>query len=257
MLSVGRRIDRPAFQKLNPFLFIINKYTYQRGNSLIRPQFTWNLEFSHSFKNLLTTTLGYSVTKDYFSQLFLTNPDGTVIYTEGNFSRMRNLSVQVSAAVSPFKGWSLNAQANFNHKKIEGILWEKYVVAISQANFSVNNQFKFRKNWSAELSGFYITKNQNDIQEVLQPTGQVSMGVSKQVFKAKGTIRLTVRDMFNTQAMEGLTSFRLAEEYFKLKRDTRVITIGFSWRFGKSFKSPVRRSNGGARDEIDRVGAGN
>ena len=71
MLSVGRRIDRPAFQKLNPFLFIINKYTYQQGNSLIRPQYTWNMELSHVFKNMLTTTIGYSTTKDYFSQLFL------------------------------------------------------------------------------------------------------------------------------------------------------------------------------------------
>jgi iron complex outermembrane receptor protein len=26
----GRRIDRPAYQKLNPFVFIINKYTYQK-----------------------------------------------------------------------------------------------------------------------------------------------------------------------------------------------------------------------------------
>ena len=120
MLSAGRRIDRPAFQKLNPFLFIINKYTYQRGNSLIRPQYTWNLEVSHVFKNILTTTVGYSNTKDYFSQLFLANSDGTVIYTEGNFSRMQNISLQVSAVISPLSWWSFNAQAMVNHKKIEG-----------------------------------------------------------------------------------------------------------------------------------------
>jgi iron complex outermembrane recepter protein len=257
MISIGRRIDRPAFQKLNPFLFIINKYTYQRGNSLIRPQYTWNYELSHVFKSILTTTLGYSITKDYFSQLFLSNPDGTVIYTEGNFSRMRNISAQVSAVVSPLSWWSFNAQATFNHKRIEGLLWREYVASIAQGNFSMNNQFKFKKNWSAELSGFYITKNQNDIQEVLEPTGQVSIGVAKQVLKSKGTLRLAFRDIFYTQVMEGLTDFQQADEYFKLKRDTRVVTIGFSYRFGKSFKSPVKRSTGGAGDEIERVGTGN
>ncbi len=257
MLSAGRRIDRPAFQKLNPFLFIINKYTYQRGNSLIRPQYTWNFELSHVFKNILTTTAGYSNTKDYFSQLFLTNNDGTVIYTEGNFSRMQNVSLQVSAGMSPLSWWSFNAQAMVNHKKIEGVLWEQYTASITQGNFNMNNQFRFKKNWSAELSGFYITKNQNDIQEVLEPTGQVSMGVARQVLKAKGTVRLTLRDIFYTQAMEGLTQFKQADEYFKLKRDSRVCTIAFSYRFGKSFKSPVKRSSGGAGDEIERVGSGN
>jgi iron complex outermembrane recepter protein len=256
MLSAGRRIDRPAFQKLNPFLFIINKYTYQQGNSLIRPQYTWNMELSHVFRNMITTALGYSITKDYFSQLFLSNSDGTIIYTEGNFSRMRNIGAQVSANVSPLSWWSFTIQGAFNHKRIEGILWEKYTASIGQASFNMNNQFKFKKNWSAELSGFYITKNQNDIQEVLEPTGQLSAGMAKQVWKGKGTIRLTMRDIFYTQAMEGLTTFKQATEYFKLKRDTRVCTIGFIYRFGKTFKS-VKRSGGGAGDEIERVGAGN
>ena len=256
MFSAGRRIDRPPFQKLNPFLFIINKYTYQRGNSLIRPQYTWNFELSHLFKNILTTTAAYSHTKDYFSQLFLAGDDGMVIYTEGNFSSMQNSSLQLSAVLSPLSWWSFNAQAMINHKRIEGILWEKYVATMTQGNFSMNNQFRFVKNWSAELSGFYITKSQNDIQEVLEPTGQVSIGGSRQVLKAKGTIRLTVRDIFYTQAMEGFTVFRQADEYFKIKRDSRVCTVAFNYRFGKSYKTPAGRSPG-ARDEIERVGSGN
>lgn len=257
MFSAGRRIDRPAFQKLNPFLYIINKYTYQRGNSLIRPQYTWNLEFSHVFKSMITTTLGYSNTSDYFSQLFIANPDdGTVIYTEGNFKRMRNVSASVSAAATPLSWWSFSAMALYNHKKIEGVLWKDYTATIGQLNFNVNNQFRFKKNWAAELSGFYITKNQNDIQEVLEPTGQVSAGVSKQVLKNKATIRLTIRDIFYTQAMAGMTYFENTDEYFKLTRDTRVCTIGFTYRFGKTYKTN-KRSSGGASDEMERVGTGN
>lgn len=256
MFSAGRRIDRPAFQKLNPFLFIINKYTYQRGNSLIRPQYTWNTELSHVYKNILTTTVGYSVTNDYFSQLFIANGDGTIIYTEGNFNRMRNISASVSANFSPVHWWSFTAMTLYNHKRIEGVLWKDYVASIGQMNFNINNQFRFKKDWTAELSSFYITKNQNDIQEILEPTGQVSAGIAKQVWKNKGTIRLTVRDIFYTQAMEGLTHFERTDEYFKLQRDSRVCTLGFVYRFGKSFK-PGKRSAGGASDEMQRVGNGN
>ncbi|HKO82097.1 MAG TPA: outer membrane beta-barrel protein [Chitinophagaceae bacterium] len=115
-----------------------------------------------------------------------------------------------------------------------------------------NNQFRFKKGWSAELSGFYIPRHQNDIQEILEPFGQLSTGVSKQVLKSKGTLRLTLRDIFYSQKMEGLTQFQQANEYFKLKRDTHVATLGFTYRFGKTFKSTPKRS-GGASDEMERV----
>lgn len=256
MFSAGRRIDRPAFQILNPFLYIVNKYTYQRGNSLILPQYTWNLELSHVFKNMITTTLGYNHTNDYFSQLFLSNPDGTVIYTHGNFKGLQNVSASVSVNVSPVKWWTVTGMALYNHKRIEGVLWKDYVATIDQMNFNINNQFRFGKNWSAELSGYYVTKHQNDIQEVLEPTGQLSAGFSKQILKNKATIRLNVRDIFYTQAMAGMTYFENSDEYFKLKRDSRVATISFTYRFGKNFKTVARRSSG-ATDEMQRVGTGN
>lgn len=253
----GRRIDRPPFQKLNPFLWIINKYTYQSGNPLIVPQYTWNLEFTHLFKQIISTSLSYNFTNDYFSQIFYPGRDsGTIVYTDGNVGRMQNFGITLSAQLSPARWWSLTAQGNFTHKKFEGMLWRNYKASISQFNVNMNNQFRFRKGWSAELSGFYIGRNQNDLQEILDPTGQVALGVSKQIMKNKGTLRLTVRDIFYTQDMEGWTYFQQVIEYFRLVRDTRVATISFTWRFGKAMKQTVKKTIG-ADDEINRVGNAN
>jgi iron complex outermembrane receptor protein len=72
--------------------------------------------------------------------------------------------------------------------------------------------------------------------------------------KKKGTLKLSYRDIFYTNAMEGLTSFPDATEYFKLKRDSRVLTLSFSYRFGKAFK--VTRHVDGAGDEKERVQSG-
>lgn len=256
-VRAGRRIDRPGFQKLNPFVFIINKYTFQRGNPYFLPQYTWNMEVSHQYKDILSTGLSYSITKDYFSQIFLSDTsNGTIVYTEGNVGRMRNLGASVSIQWPVTKWWSLSGQAVFNRKIIEGTLWKEYKAVINQGTFSMNNQFRFKKGWSAELSGFYITKAQNDLQEVLDPTGQLSAGASKQVLKGKGTLRLVVRDIFYTQAMQGLTDFGDTKEYFKLIRDTRVGTLSFTWRFGKSMKA-VKRSSGSAQELIERAGSVN
>jgi hypothetical protein len=55
--------------------------------------------------------------------------------------------------------------------------------------------------------------------------------------------------------MEGLTQFPNATEYFKELRDTRVITLSFSYRFGKAYKA-AKHADTGASDEIERVGNG-
>jgi len=255
-ISAGRRIDRPAFQKLNPFVFIINKYTNQVGNPYFKPQYTWNFGATHLYKELLVTSVSYSYVKDYFSQIFLSDTSGNIIYTEGNLGRMQSIGLSMSLHVKPFSWWTLNLQADFLYKKIEGVLWKDYTAEISQLNANMTNQFQFNKGWAAELSGFYITKAQNDIQEVLEPNGQLNAGISKQILKKQGTIRLNVRDLFWTNNMSGLTYFQQTDEYFTIKRDSRVVNISFTYRFGKAFKTTARRGSG-AQEEMNRVGAGN
>ncbi len=253
--SAGRRIDRPAFQKLNPFMFIINKYTYQVGNPFYRPQYTWNFELTHMYRNKLITGISYSTTDDYFSQVFPLDSNGIVLYTEGNLGRLQNLGISAGVQLTPASWWSVSTQAVLNHKKMEGFIDKAYSANITQLNFNFNNQFRFKKGWGAELSGFYTSKSQHDIQEVVDPSGQLSIGLSKTVLQGKGTLRLAARDIFYTQWMKGNTYFTRAHEYFKLTRDTRVLTVSLVYRFGKSFKT-IRRSQGAAGDEIQRVGNG-
>lgn len=254
-LRAGRRIDRPAFQKLNPFTFIINKYTYQQGNPYFKPQFTWNFEISHQYKDFLSTTLSYNIIKDYISQVFYEDPNSElIVYTEGNIGEMHNLGLTVSTQLNPAKWWSFNFQATGNYKTIEAMLWKLYRADIWQANMSMNHQFRFNKGWGAELSGMYITRAQNDIQEVLRPNGHLSIGVSKQVLKKAGMLRLTFRDMFYTLNMSGFTDFQFVDETFKLQQDSRVVTLAFSWRFGKAMKQVARRNTGASGEILERVG---
>ncbi|WP_316735721.1 outer membrane beta-barrel protein [Pedobacter aquatilis] len=253
-VTASRRIDRPAYQKLNPFTFIVNKYTIQRGNPYILPQYSWNAELSHRYDKLLTTTVSYSVIDNYFSQLFLSEGTNILIYTDGNVGKMSNLGLSASLQYSPTKWWLFNGQANFNHKKFDGYQNIDYQSSVNQFQFNVSNQFSVAKTLNAELSGFYITKARNDLQELLYPTGQISAAISKTIFKGKGTLKFNARDIFFTQAMEGLTDFPQAQEYFKLTRDSRLFFLSFSLRFGKPLKLP-KRSSGGVSDEMKRAGS--
>jgi iron complex outermembrane receptor protein len=254
--TTGRRIDRPPFQTLNPFYFIVNKYTYSTGNPFLLPQYSWNLELNHQYKNLLSTSISYSIVKNYFSQLFLNDSaKGVLLYSQGNVGHTNTFGLSSTLTTPLFKWWSVTASAIYNHKELKGFNGNNYSSNINQLIININNQFSFAKFYSGEISGFYTTKARNDIQELLYPTGQLSFGVSKPILKNKGTLKLNVRDIFHTKTMEGLTQFPNATEYFIIHRDTRIITLSFTYRFGKAYKA-AKHSSGGAEDEIERVGNG-
>ncbi|HVT84167.1 MAG TPA: TonB-dependent receptor family protein [Chitinophagaceae bacterium] len=255
-VTAGRRIDRPPFQTLNPFYFIVNKYTYSTGNPFLLPQYSWNLELNHQYKNLLSTSISYSIVKNYFSQLFLNDSaKGVLLYSQGNVGHTNTFGLSSTLTTPLFKWWSVTASAIYNHKELKGFNGNNYSSNINQLTININNQFSFAKVYTGEISGFYTTKARNDIQELLYPTGQLSLGVSRPVLKNKATLKLNARDIFHTNTMEGLTQFPNATEYFIIHRDSRVITLSFTFRFGKAYKA-AKHSGGGAEDEIERVGNG-
>ncbi|MDP4216188.1 MAG: TonB-dependent receptor [Bacteroidota bacterium] len=250
--TTARRVDRPPFQNLNPFLYIINKYTYETGNPYLLPQYSWNFELSYKYAELLTAGLSYSRLSNYFSQIFLSDTSKTILYyTQGNVGGVDNLGLSASLSWHPVKGWSMELTAVYNYKQLKGFNGNNYSSTINQLNVNANNQFDFGNGYTGEVSGFYTTRSREDIQELLYPAGQVSAGLSKAILKKKGSLKLSCRDIFYTSAMEGLTSFPDASEYFKIKRDSRILALSFTFRFGKSFNS--RRHQDGATEEKERT----
>jgi iron complex outermembrane recepter protein len=51
-LNYGRRVRRPDYQSLNPFIRFIDRYTYSQGNPDLKPQLSDNIELSHTYKNI-------------------------------------------------------------------------------------------------------------------------------------------------------------------------------------------------------------
>ena len=96
---------------------------------------------------------------------------------------------------------------------MQGVIGREIMANITQYNINLNNQFRFKNGWSTELSGFYNSKSQHDIQEIVDPSGQLSFGISKTVLQNKATIKLAVRDLFYTNWMKGVTYFNKATEF--------------------------------------------
>lgn len=255
-LSVGRRIDRPSYQDLNPFLFFIDNYTYQSGNPFLQPQYTNNIELSHTYKGFLTTTVNYSRTSDFANETF-EQKDYATIVRRGNIGVRQNAGLSVNAQLTPVKWWSASLYGNYNYNQFKGLLYGEMIdVSASNITFNVNNQFRFNKGWSAELSGFYRSRGVEGQLEI-SSLGQASAGIGKQVMKNKGSIRLNVRDIFYTNRVTGNINFQQTQAHFANRRDSRVGSISFTYRFGKPIKGTQnRKKNSGAEEEQSRVKSG-
>jgi hypothetical protein len=252
--SVGRRIDRPRYEDLNPFMYFIDRYTYGRGNPYLRPQYTNNIEISHTLKGFLTTTLNYSFTKNLIAETFDQEGEYATIQSNGNYGKRNNAGIAVSAQVPVAKWLNSNIYTNYSYNKLEGRLFGEDV-EIDGATFlaSVNNQFNFQKGWSGEISGWYRTKGIEG-QIITYPMGALTAGVGKQVIKGKGTVKLTVRDIFYSQPPRGDINFKTTEAKFRASWDSRQANLTFTYRFGKPVKSnaPPRRER--QNEEQNRVG---
>lgn len=255
--SYGRRINRPDYEDLNPFLFFLDKYTYGAGNPFLKPMYSHVLEMSHTFKQFLTTTVNYSYTKDLFNEMF-EQKDFATIVRQGNYGHMNDASVSVSVQKAVTKWWNTMVYTEGKYNQFSGILSSGDAINTHATTFlaNINNQFKFSKGWSAELSGWYRTKGIEG-QIAIKALGQLNAGVQKQVIKNKGTIKLAVNDILKTRNPQGDINFQSTEARFRQYGDNRVATISFSYRFGKPIKGVQKRKTGGAGDEQNRVKGGN
>ncbi len=259
VLNYGRRIERPNYEDLNPFILFLDKYTFEQGNPNLSPQFAHNIELSHTYKGFLTTTLNYNRTTDIIEDVLEQHTGVNETYIRKlNIASRNQFGISVNAGGQIKKWWMANLWTNLYNNHYKGIV-NGDNISLGATTFQANlsNQFKFNKTWSAELSGFYTSPLTEGVFKI-KSFGQVGMGITKQILKGKGTLRLSGRDIFLTQKISGTSRFSNIDAAFQQKRDSRQVAIGFTYRFskGKINGGGPKRKTGGADDEKSRVKTG-
>jgi hypothetical protein len=256
-LSYGRRIERPNYQDMNPFQQFLDQYTYSEGNPYLTPQFTHNIELSHNYKGQLNTSINWTRTTDIISDVVIQNDTTRVSFrTKRNLANRRNVGISVSLNKPITKVWSLSAFTNVFNNFFEGRINNAPISADYTAfTFNMNNQFKFKKAWSAELSGFFRSKMLEGGINIAQPMGMVALGGSKQILKNKGTVRVNIRDPFLFQQFRGHINYDNVDLRIRGLSDSRQLSVNFTYRFGKNQNNiPQIKRRVASQEEQNRVG---
>lgn len=253
--SYSRRIDRPAYQDLNPFEFKLNEYTYMKGNTQLQPQYTNSFGITNIYKFRLTTALNYSHVKDIFAQI----PD-TVEKTKG-FLYKQNLATQdiVSLNVSyPFqyKWYSFFATANAFYSYYKANLGggdRNIEQGVFSFTYFMQNSFKLGKGWTGEISGYYSAPTLWQGVFKSKALGFVDVGLQKQLFENKATLRVGVSDIFRTLKWQGTSNFTGANMMARGNWESRLLKVNFSYRFGNSQVKAARQRKSAIEEENKRA----
>ena len=261
-LSVSRRIDRPGYSQLNPFLFLIDVTTYATGNTALLPQLTWSYELSYTLKNL-NFSMSYSHTKDNqnitlarFKEVFPNIPsaDNVTVQIPINLASSDYFGLSISTPIKITKWWNMINNGNIYFEKFRGNFSG---TALNNgkpaADIRTNNTFTFKKGWTAELNASVNTGGQYGFM-VLDPQWGLATGVQKAILKNKGTLRFNITDIFWTNLPKAVITYNNYVEKWHAYRETRVANLTFTYRFGNNKVQAARRRTTASEEERQRAG---
>ena len=252
-LNYGRRIRRPDYESLNPFMKFLDKYTFEQGNPRLQPQFSHNIELSHAFKGWLTTTFNYTSTNNIIQMVLEQNETTKETFArQDNIASLRQIGVSI-LAYKQVKNISANLFVNAYQNEFKGMVNNTFL-ELKAATVVLNGtlSYKFKKGLVVETSGFYRTAGVEGV-FTIQPLGAIHFGLSMPVLKNAGSLRLAARDIFWTQKAKGSSRFGTVYAAFKQTPDSRTIGLQFAYRITKGKTTNNKRKNGSASDEQGRV----
>lgn len=254
-VNYGRRIGRPNYQDMNPFVYQLDPYTSQRGNPYLRPTYSHNLEFSYTYKWASTVKLAYTHTDD-FSTDVIRQEELIAYQTVANVGRVDALNVSISTPYQFTKGWSLYAYAGATWNRFQGNLSANE--PFDQRSFAfegyMQHSFKLSKVWSAQVSGFW---NAPTLQTVYRigGLGALNLSLQQKVMQERGKITFAIDDLLNTMRWKQSADFLTQQFNIDRKWESRRVTIRFSYRFGsKDVKAARERQTGTDAERIKTKG---
>lgn len=256
-ISYSRRIDRPDYQSLNPFVYYVDLYTLSQGNPAIKPQYANSFEINYSHKKM-NISFGYIRTKDVITTTLLTDTvKKTILLYEQNLAYRRTFSATISSPITLTGWWTTNNNVTlynscFASPELMGMPFKSEKTTLE---LSTIHTFKFSSTVNAELSANY-TSSQVYGTYIAKPIYGLDLGVDKSFASERANIKLGINDLFDQRQIKIKSAIPAQDYQLKQKQESRIFRLTFTYHFGSnSIKANRDRSNS-STSEQSRVKSG-
>ena len=252
--TYARRITRPTYNDLAPFIFFTGPVSNIGGNSTLRPSISDNLDLTYTLSSFWLS-IKYANVNQVISQLQSSvNQENYGITTRsenGEYERIWSASAGVPFDIAPW--WKVQMDFSLFHRQFRTA---HYVKNFETENlyYTGNTTFSFAlpKSFTLEISGLYISDMFWGVWEIGEQS-QVNLGVKKS-FKNSSTLTLSFNDIFKDFVVNGSVYIPPQgvsnKSFYDL--NMRSVNLTYSHRFGnKKLKAVSIKS--GSEEERKRI----
>lgn len=253
-LSYSKRIWRPSFADLAPWVLFYDPNTFQTGNPGLRPSITDAVNTSFTFKNKIVS-LSYS----YTAHPIMIQPkldDGTnkLITSYGNGKNYQNIMLGFSLPFKLTKWW--NTQNDISGYFTQTNSFYKAAVHTETKGFFANSTqtFTLPKEISLELSANYYSGGAWGLYH-FNSQGSLDFGARKKFTKKNYTLSFNIRNLLNSEVNRYAA---IIPEQNLLQRNKQIysytnFSLSLTHNFGNEKVKGKRDRSTGAEDEKGRA----
>jgi hypothetical protein len=251
-LTFSRRIDRPSYQTLNPFESRLDELSYSRGNAFLQPQYTNALELSHTLFYMLTTSLGYSKTNGFFTEITDTTEFSRSYIQTRNLGYRENITFNIGSPVPIAKWWEgyVNMGVYNIHNRAAFKDGNTIDLRATSYNIFMQNTFKVNKTTSFELSGFFNGPSVWGGTFRNKPMGGLDAAFQKTFMNEQLVLRLAYGDILHTMRWRGVSQYAGLYMDASGRWESRVARINLTWKIGNQ---KLKEKKASQVDEFKRV----
>lgn len=253
--SVGRRINRPNYQSLNPFEYKMSELQSWKGNPFLQPNYITNYQVSYSWKRRLVISNTYSITRDFFANIFITEGDRGSILTPRNMDKVTNNGLSITYPVQVFEWWQFNTFINYNYSTYNGDMDGTVIdLKANIYNARMQNMFKLPGGVGLELTYYYNSPLIWRGTILVERFHGMNIGLRKNFLNRQLLVQLTGNDVFRTNSdyffnsnyggmiIDGVRTF-----------DNQRFGFSLTYNFGNQQAKARQRSRTAIDEEMRRI----
>ncbi|WP_422361902.1 TonB-dependent receptor domain-containing protein [Reichenbachiella sp.] len=254
VLSYSRRVTRPTFNEIAPFVIFMDPTTFWTGNEALLPAITNNFKAEYRWKSTLISAQ-YSRDEDAIVgfQPRLADNGRTQLVSAENMNYRDNYSGSITVPITVTDWWEMQYTVTGIYSISETDQLDTPVrVSAFNARFNGSNTFTLPKNFTFEVSAFMGTPSYFGISK-FQSYAIVNFGLEKKLKDDQGSFKLSLTDAFSGRDFKGETL--VPEENLNLRRRFRFENQVFNLTYTRSFgnnKLKKRRNKAAASQEEQR-----
>jgi hypothetical protein len=253
--SIGRRITRPNYRDLNPFESRLSELSAWKGNPFLNPNYITNYQLTYSYKRKLVISNTYSVTRDFFANVFGISDETGSTLSPQNLQRAINNGLSVSYPQKVLKWWDLTAFLVYNYSAFNGEMGTTVIDLDAHIyNVRLQNNFRLPGKVTLELTGFYSSPFIWGGTVNVEGGAAINFGIKKDFFDKKLLVQATGNDIFKGRSDYYYTSNyggRFVDGVITF--DNRRFGINVTYNFGNQKAKARQKSKSANDDNLNRI----